>query len=377
MKVLTKIPDVRGLLDPARAQGKSIGVMGKYRVAQCYTGAVGAEIVRRLADHPLLELVGVLVHHPEKVGKDSGELVGAAPNGVLTTGKLEDIVALKPDAVVWSGLLNDLDAYVKLLEAGINVYTGIGCYYLPQSPEEPRLTAAALKGGASITAGGNIPGLIADALPLFLTGYTGRIRQFRMWQRNDMSSGPSAAQIQSLGVGYYPGEWEYAEAMNTGFTWTIGQSARMVADGLGIAWEDVRLERFEQALAPEDYVLPASGLEVREGMVAGVRWTFVARADGGQDFYRLVNEQSTRLDHGDDWRKTYDEPAWRVEIDGDPPIVCTFGWPEGTPPGKACHELNAARAMNIVPRLIEARPGGVSVLDFPAATASDGLFAPD
>ncbi|MFC3173699.1 hypothetical protein ACFOD9_05485 [Novosphingobium bradum] len=346
----------------------------KYRVAQCYTGPVGSEIVRRMAGHPQLDLVGVLVHFPEKVGLDAGEMVGAAPNGVITTNRLDDIIALKPDAAIWSGSVNDIDAYVQLLEAGINVYTGIGCYYLPHSPDEPRLTAAALKGGASITAGGNIPGLIADALPLFLSGYTGKIRQLRMWQRNDMANGPSATQIQSLGVGFYPGEWPYTEAMNAGFTWTIGQSARMVADGLGLQWEDVRLESHELALAPEDYVLPASGLEIKKGMVAGVRWTWYARANGGRDFYRLVNEQSTRLDHGDDWRKTYDDPAWRVEIDGDPPIVCTFGWPSGTAPGKACHDLNAARAMAIVPRLIEARPGGVSVLDFPAPVAGDGLF---
>ncbi|MCB2049691.1 MAG: hypothetical protein KDE32_15930 [Novosphingobium sp.] len=347
---------------------------GKYRIAQCYTGPVGSEIVRRMAGHPQLELVGVLVHFPEKVGRDSGELVGAAPNGVITTDKLDEIIALKPDAAIWSGLVNDTDAYVKLLEAGINVYTSIGCYYLPQSPEEPHLTEAALKGGTSITAGGNIPGLISDALPLFLTGYTGKIRQIRMWQRNDMSSGPSAPQIQSLGVGYYPGEWEFAEAMNSGFTWAIGQSARMVADGLGIEFEGIRMEKFEQVLAPEDYVLPASGLEIRKGMVAGVRWTFIAQASGGRDFYWLVNEQSTRLDHGEGWRTNFDDPAWRVEIDGDPSIVSTFGWPSGTAPGKACHELNAARAMNIVPRLIEAKPGGVSVLDFPAPRAGDGLF---
>ncbi len=353
--------------------------MAKYRVGQCYTGPVGAEIVRRMAGHPLMELVGVLVHFPEKVGKDEGALVGAEPNGIITTDNLDDIIALKPDAAIWSGLVNDLDAYERLLEAGINVYTGIGCYYLPGMPEEPRLTAAALKGGASISAGGNIPGLIADVLPLYVSGYTGKIEQLRMWQRNDMAAGPSAVQIQSLGVGFFPGECEWAEAINEGMTNAMGISARMVADGLGVEWEDVRLESVEYALAPEDYVLPTSGLEIRKGMVAGVRWTIVARADGGKDFYRLVNEQSTRLDHvsegGDEWRRSYDDPAWRVEIDGDPPIVVTFGWPSGTEPGKACHNLNAARAINVVPRLIEAKPGGVSVLDFPAAAASDGLLS--
>jgi 2,4-diaminopentanoate dehydrogenase len=347
--------------------------LAKYRVAQCYTGPVGAEIVRRMAGHPLMELVGVLVHFPEKVGRDAGELVGGAPNGVITTGSLDDIVALKPDAAIWSGSAYDLDAFERILEAGINLYTGIGAYFLEGQPEEARLRGAAERGGASLCAGGNIPGLVSDVLPLFLSGYTGRVRQIRMWQRNDMASGPSAGQIQLLGVGLPPGEGPYVEHINAGWLRAMGQSSRMIARGMGLTWEGIELEKVEYAVAPEDYVLPVSGLEIAEGTAAGIRWTLVARADG-REFFRLVNEQSTRLDHGPDWRSSLDEPAWRVEIDGDPPIVATFGWPGGTPPGKACHDLNAARAMNIVPRLIEARPGALSVLDFPAAAAGDGLF---
>jgi hypothetical protein len=103
-----------------------------------------------------------------------------------------------------------------------------------------------------------------------------------------------------------------------------------------------------------------------------VRWTLTATADG-TEFYRLVNEQSTRLDHGAGWRTSYEEAAWRVEVDGDPPVVSTLGWPAGTDAGKACHDLNAARALNVVLRLIEAPPGALSVLDFPAPAASDGM----
>jgi 4-hydroxy-tetrahydrodipicolinate reductase len=154
--------------------------MSKYQVAQCYTGPVGSEIVRRLENHPILELVGVLVHYPEKAGRDSGELVGAAPNGVITTQSLDEIIALRPDAVIWSGSTYDVDAFEKILTAGINLYNGIGAYFLEGQPEEQRLKKAAISGGASLAAGGNIPGLVSDVLPLYLSGYTGRIRQIRM-----------------------------------------------------------------------------------------------------------------------------------------------------------------------------------------------------
>ncbi len=346
--------------------------MSRYRVAQCYTGPVGSEIVRRLENHPRLELVGVLVHHPEKLGRDSGELVGAARNGVITTGRLDEIIALRPDAVIWSGPTYDLDVFETILRAGINLYNGIGAFFLEGQPEEQRLHGAALGGGVSLAGGGNIPGLISDALPLFLSGYTGRIRQIRMWQRNDMSGGPSATQIASLGIGHPPGQGPYAQYIDAAWLRSIEQSSRMVARAMGAHWESIRLDSVEYAVAEEDFTLPVSGLRIAEGAAAGVRWTLVASADG-TEFYRLVNEQSTRLDHGPGWRTSFDEPAWRVEVDGDPPVVSTFGWPPGTDPGTACHELNAARALNVIPRLIEAPAGAISILDFPAPAAGDGI----
>ena len=317
-------------------------------------------------------LVGVLVHFPEKVGLDSGELVGGPANGIITTDSLDDILALAPDAIIWSGLLYDIDAFERILLAGIDLYNGIGAYFLEGQPEEVRLRSAASRGGASLCAGGNIPGMISDALPLFLSGYTGRVRQIRAWQRNDMASGPSAAQIQVLGVGLPPGESPHAARINEGWTRAMEQSSRMIARGFNVPWESIELERVERVLAPHEVRLQPSGLHIEKGMVAGVRWTLAARA-GGRVFFRIVNEQSAMLKLGPDWRQTYEEPAWRVEIDGEPPIECTFGWPAGTEPGKACHLLNAARALNVVPRLIYAPPGALSVLDFPAPAASDGL----
>ena len=112
------------------------------RVAQCYTGGVGSEIIRRLAGHPHMELVGVLVHSDDKAGRDSGELVGAAANGIVSTQKLDDIIALHPDAAIWSGLLFDTESMARLLAAGINVYTGIGAYWLPGELEHDALAEA-------------------------------------------------------------------------------------------------------------------------------------------------------------------------------------------------------------------------------------------
>ena len=347
------------------------------RLAQLYTGGVGSEIIRRLDNHPHLELVAVLVHSDHKAGVDSGTLVDAKPNGVVTTLRIDEILAAQPDAAIYSGMLWDVELIGRLLEAGVNVYTGLGGYYLPGQPEFEALDSAARKGNASLAAGGNIPGLISDVFPLYVSGYTGRIREIRAWQRNHVSTYPSAVQIQTgLGIGIEPGANEQQGAVDAAWVWAMRQSANMVAAGLGIDCTDLVLADKRIALAPHDEKLPGSGLMVKAGTVAGAQWEFAAFG-GKRKFLTITNEQTAMLGLGPGWRANHEEPPWRVEIDGDPPIVATFGWPDGVEPGAANSRLNAARAMNVIPRLVAAPPGCVSVLDFPAVVAGDGLAVED
>ena len=63
-----------------------------YRVIQWMTGEVGQGGIRHFADNPVFDLVGVLVHSPEKVGKDAGEIADIPPIG-LATDDVESIVA--------------------------------------------------------------------------------------------------------------------------------------------------------------------------------------------------------------------------------------------------------------------------------------------
>jgi 4-hydroxy-tetrahydrodipicolinate reductase len=314
-----------------------------------------------------------MVHSRDKAGTDSGMLVGGEPNGVVTTQSLDQVIAARPDAAIHSGMLWDVELITTLLRAGVNVYTGIGGFYLPGSAEFDIIDAAGRAGGASFTAGGNIPGLISDVFPLFLTGYTGRIRQIRARQANDVSTYPSGPQIQSLGIGKDPAaDPEMAEMIDVGFVAGIRQSANMVADGLGVKCTDCVLAAKRVVLAEEDIVLASSGLLVAAGTVAGIEWTWAATA-ADQEFLRVTNQQTAALGLGPGWRDRHDDPSWTVEIDGEPSIVATFGWPPGFQSGGSTFLLNVSRAMNTIPRLVAASPGYVSVLDFPAVAAGDGL----
>ncbi len=341
------------------------------RVVQCFTGGVGAENVRRLARHPRMKLVGVLVHSEEKAGRDAGDVVGLPPLGITTTRSLDEIIALAPDAAIWSAQGYDPESIARLLAAGINVYTGLGGYFLDGEPEQALLADACRAGGSTFAAGGNIPGLISDVLPIFLTGYTGSVRHIDAVQRNHVAHYPSAAQLRDgLGLGLPPGETDSAAALDAGWLWLMTSSARMVAAALRIPFTRIEQTDKRTALAAETVTLPGSGLTVEAGTVGGVRWTWTAYS-GPAAYLTITNEQTAVLGLGAGWRETEREPAWTVELDASPPLVATLTWPAGTAAAAANAQLNSARAINVLAALVAAAPGCVSVLDLPMITSSD------
>lgn len=343
-------------------------------VVQCYSGGVGAEIARRLSVHPRMRLAGLLVHSEAKAGRDIGDVIGIAPTGLTATRNLEDIIALKPDAAIWSAQGYDPASIARLLEAGINVYTGLGGYYLDGEPEQQLLEDACQRGGSSFAAGGNIPGLISDVLPIFLSGFTGQVRAIEAIQRNHVAHYPSAAQLRDgLGLGRPPVEDAISRQLDAGWEWLMTLSAKMVAAALAIPFTALRTTAKQYGLAPETVTLPGSGLVIEAGSVGGVRWTWSAYS-GDRPFLTIVNEQTAVFGVGPGWREDDVTPAWTVKLDAAPPLIATLSWPEGAAAAACNAQLNAARAINMIEALIAAPPGCRSVLDLPMISCSDAVL---
>ena len=72
------------------------------RVVVWSTGGVGSNAIRAIARRRDLELVGVWVHTPGKVGRDAGELAGIAALGVEATNDVDALIGLAPDCVVYA-----------------------------------------------------------------------------------------------------------------------------------------------------------------------------------------------------------------------------------------------------------------------------------
>ena len=72
-----------------------------YRVVAWSTGNVGRHVIAGIDARPDLELTGVWVSNPDKVGKDAGELAGLGRAlGVAASDDADALLALRPDCIV-------------------------------------------------------------------------------------------------------------------------------------------------------------------------------------------------------------------------------------------------------------------------------------
>ncbi|GMU77236.1 MAG: hypothetical protein AMXMBFR46_00370 [Acidimicrobiia bacterium] len=145
-----------------------------YRVIQWGTGNVGRHALRTIVGRPSLELVGVRVYNPDKVGIDAGEIVAAPATGVQATDDVSAILALDADCVSYSALgateaaagavIDDLE---MLLRAGFNVSSSApeSLIYPKAAPPAvvERLERACADGDSTLFVSGVNPGFTMDA----------------------------------------------------------------------------------------------------------------------------------------------------------------------------------------------------------------------
>lgn len=104
------------------------------------TGYVGKLGLAALLDHPDYELVALIVHTPEKVGLDAGEILGRDLVGVIATDDIEAALALEAGAVAymaagdnrWPEAVADI---VRAVRAGHDV---VSCSVTPCSTPRVR-----------------------------------------------------------------------------------------------------------------------------------------------------------------------------------------------------------------------------------------------
>jgi 4-hydroxy-tetrahydrodipicolinate reductase len=326
-----------------------------YRVAQWATGNIGTGAMRAVIEHPQMQLVGLYVFSDSKAGRDAGEVCGGGPIGVTATRSIDDIIAAKPDCVVYTPLLMEPDDLCRLLEAGINIATPLVELHHPPTMDagvRDRIEAACRRGGASIHATGSSPGFISEILPVALLQMSRRLDCLTIDEYADLTSRDSPDLIfHFMGWGKPPGPFgeEQTRHIAAGF----GQSFRALGEALSIPIESIEAHG-EFGVARHRVEMAAGVIEA--GCVAGTRITVEAMR-GGKPVLRLRTNWYATPDLEPNWG-IGQKNGWRVQVQGDTQLDVRITFPcsdEEYP--KMTPGLTAHPVVNAIPAICEAEPG--------------------
>ena len=346
-----------------------------YRVVQWGTGNVGRLALKAIIGHPDLDLVGLKVHSPDKVGRDAGELCGLSPVGVAATDDPAAVLALKPDCVSYMATgdlrpdeaVNDM---CRLLEAGINVVSTsvVPLVYPPAA--EPRavekLEAACRTGNTSCFTSGIDPGFANDLVPLTLMSACERVDSVRIMEiLNYATYDQPEVLFGTMGFGQ-PLDSTPLLLFPGALTLAWGPIVRMIAAALDVELDEVR-ETHERRAADETFTIPPGTVEA--GTMAGLRFE-VQGIVGGRP--AIVVEHVTRLrdDIAPDWPQPGGAGSYRIVIQGSPSMTCELElMGDDGDHNTGGLVATAMRVLNAVPAVCAAPPGLLSTLDLPLVTA--------
>jgi 2,4-diaminopentanoate dehydrogenase len=346
----------------------------KLKVIQWATGNVGTRSLRRVVEHPEMELVGLWVSAPEKVGLDAARLierdigyVGACPDtGVIATHDVDALIALDADCVLYMRQGTDIAEVCRLLASGKNIVTTRGDFHSPDlmdPKDRAAVEAACAKGGTSIYSTGSSPGFITEAMTLQLLSLQRRLDCITIDEYADMTSRDSPDMIFNImGYGVSPGQFDQRKVdyVKHDFAASLAQ----VADAIGIAIDS--WDAFGELSAAKSDKQIAAGL-IPAGTVGAQRITIEGKKDGTARLRFRANWYCT-TDIEQDWGLR--ESGWKVRVEGDTPMEMNITFPcseEEYP--KVTPGFTAHRAVNAVQAVCAADAGIRTTVDLPQIIA--------
>lgn len=338
--------------------------MQDIKVAHWGLGAMGSGIAKLANQKNGLKTVGAFDSDPSKAGRDIGDVIGLGRELSVAVTEPPRFNFTLPDVdlviIATGSFTSQVYKQIEIaLNAGVNVIT-IAEEMAFAAAGEPQLAAKlddlAKLNGVSVLGTGINPGFVLDTLVIALTGVCLNVRKITATRINDLSPfGPTVMSTQ--GVGTSPAEFA-AGLKNGTIVGHVGfkESINMIAQALG--WEIDEIKETREPII-STVRRQSAYATVEAGNVAGCKHTAQGVA-GGRVLIELVHPQQILpelegVETGD-----------FIEISGEPDISLEIQ-PE-IPGGMG----TMAMAVNMIPQVLAARPGLLSMADLPVPAALMG-----
>ena len=329
-------------------------------------GAMGSGMARMILKKEGVEIVGICARNKAHVGKDMYELLGIDRGNRKPLIITNEIASIAREGQVDVALIAT-DSFIKasfdkikfIVEQKINVVSVAEEMAYPQA-QEPELAkemdALAKENGVTILGTGINPGFVLDLLILALTGTCEDVEHIKAVRVNDLSPFGRAV-MREQGVGLTETEFENGVANGTvaghvGFP----ESISMVAEGIG--WGVERIEQTREAIISNTY-RETKHVTVKKGKLAGCRQCGYGYVDGEikieMEHPQQILPETEGTDTGD-----------YIWIKGTPNVNMQIK-PE-IPGGIG----TIAMCVNMIPHVINAHAGLVTMLDLPVPRAIMG-----
>ncbi|MCK5388460.1 MAG: Gfo/Idh/MocA family oxidoreductase [Candidatus Izimaplasma sp.] len=329
-------------------------------------GAMGRGMADMLLSKKGVEIKGVCDLHPDLVGKSIFNALESVQNNhpeVIVTSNIDELLDKNNCDIV----LLATDSYTKkafskmkmILEKGINVISTAEEMAYPKA-QDPKLAdelnKIAKENSVTVLGTGINPGFIMDLLVVALTGAMTDVTHIEANRVNSLSPfGPAVMEEQGVGITvdeFNAGIEDGSLAGHVGFS----ESVMMIADAIGI-----KLDKFEQQMAPIVTSVDRKSKygEALKGNVAGVKMTGQGFVNG-EVFIDMRHPQQIEPElegtHTGDYINIKGIPEIHMAI--TPEIDGGIG--------------TIAVCVNMIPHVLNARPGLKTMIDLPVPRAIMG-----
>lgn len=344
---------------------KREGSEKKVRVIQYGVGAVGAALTKFLLEKEGFEIVGAIDADRKKIGRDLGKVVGVGRElGVAVSDDADAVFSEVPADICLHATLSFLEqTYTQLLkpiEAGMDVISTceeLAYPYIRHPDFAEKIDKKAREHGVTVLGTGSNPGFAMDTLVITLTGICRSIERIEVSRSQDWSGfGPTVMNNIRAGEKIPPDEFRrLAESRSIPLLHTLPDSMHMIADAVGWKLTGIK-ESYDPIYARTPRRTPFMTIE--SGALTGFR----------QSCEGTVENRPTIIFHyiGGVFPSPEEDGVEiedRFVIRGIPNLNLVV------PGGISSEVATPAICINMIPHVINARPGLVTMKDLPIPSA--------